>query len=36
MTLPLETMRPSQLRLLVLTPDYTDFLWLNALLAGDP
>ena len=35
MTLPLETMRPGQLRLLVLTPDYADFLWLNALLAGD-
>jgi len=35
MTLPLETMRPGQLRLLVLTPDYSDFLWLNALLAGD-
>ena len=35
MTLPLETVRPGQLRLLVLTPDYADFLWLNALLAGD-
>ena len=35
MTLPLETMRPGKLRLLVLTPDYADFLWLNALLAGD-
>lgn len=35
MTLPLETMRPGHLRLLVLTPDYADFLWLNALLAGD-
>ena len=35
MTLPLETMRPGQLRLLVLTPDHSGFLWLNALLAGD-
>ncbi|AOY89054.1 GGDEF-domain containing protein [Marinobacter salinus] len=35
MTLPLETIRPSQLRLLVLVPDYSDFLWLNALLADD-
>lgn len=35
MTLPLETVRPGQLRLLVLTPDYADFLWLNSLLAGD-
>ncbi|WP_139173069.1 GGDEF domain-containing protein, partial [Marinobacter sp. AC-23] len=36
MTLPLETVGHDQLRLLVLTPDYADFLWLNALLAGDP
>ncbi|MCM0614253.1 EAL domain-containing protein [Marinobacter sediminum] len=36
MTLPLETTRPGQLRLLVLVPDYSDFLWLNALLADDP
>lgn len=36
MTLPLETVGHDQLRLLVLTPDYTDFLWLNALLAHDP
>ena len=36
MTLPLETVRPSQLRLLVLVPDYVDFLWLTALLSRDP
>jgi len=36
MTLPLETVEHDQLRLLVLTPDYTDFLWLNALLADEP
>ncbi|TNE73700.1 MAG: EAL domain-containing protein [Gammaproteobacteria bacterium] len=36
MTLPLETSGPDQLRLLVLVPDYSDFLWLNSLLAGDP
>lgn len=36
MTLPLETVGQDQPRLLVLTPDYADFLWLNALLAGDP
>ncbi|MGO1500259.1 MAG: putative bifunctional diguanylate cyclase/phosphodiesterase [Marinobacter sp.] len=36
MTLPLETVGHDQLRLLVLTPDYTDFLWLNAMLAHDP
>ncbi|MGO1462990.1 MAG: putative bifunctional diguanylate cyclase/phosphodiesterase [Marinobacter sp.] len=36
MTLPLETVGHDRLRLLVLTPDYADFLWLNALLAGDP
>ncbi|WP_298453055.1 bifunctional diguanylate cyclase/phosphodiesterase [uncultured Marinobacter sp.] len=36
MTLPLETVGSDQLRLLVLTPDYTDFLWLNALLAEEP
>ncbi len=35
MTLPLETVRPSQLRLLVLVPDYVDFLWLTALLSRD-
>ncbi|MBU2954727.1 putative bifunctional diguanylate cyclase/phosphodiesterase [Marinobacter sp. F3R08] len=35
MTLPLETMRPGELGLLVLTPDYADFLWLKALLAYD-
>ena len=36
MTLPLETVGHDQLRLLVLTPDYADFLWLTALLANDP
>jgi diguanylate cyclase (GGDEF)-like protein len=36
MTLPLEITSLGQLRLLVLVPDYPDFLWLNALLAGDP
>jgi diguanylate cyclase (GGDEF)-like protein len=36
MTLPLETVGHDQLRVLVLTPDYADFLWLSALLAGDP
>ncbi len=36
MTLPLENVGHDQLRVLVLTPDYADFLWLGALLAGDP
>jgi len=36
MTLPLETVGHDQLRVLVLTPCYTDFLWLRALLTGDP
>lgn len=36
MTLPLETDGHDPLRVLVLTPDYDDFLWLNALLAHDP
>ena len=36
MTLPLENVGHDQLRVLVLTPDYADFLWLDALLAGDP
>ncbi len=36
MTLPLEMTSPGQLRLLVLVPEYSDFLWLSALLAGDP
>ncbi|MBW0148562.1 putative bifunctional diguanylate cyclase/phosphodiesterase [Marinobacter arenosus] len=35
MTLPLETIGPSTLRLLVLVPDYSDFLWLNDFLARD-
>ena len=35
MTLPLDT-RPDRLRLLVLTPEYADFLWLGALLDDDP
>lgn len=36
MTLPLETSRPDQLRVLVLTPHHVDFLWLEALLRGAP
>ncbi|MBW7472214.1 GGDEF domain-containing response regulator [Marinobacter sp. M216] len=36
MTLPLETISPSPLRLLVLVPDYSDFLWLNDFLSRDP
>ncbi|HTN35000.1 MAG TPA: EAL domain-containing protein [Marinobacter sp.] len=36
MTLPVEMTSTGQLRLLVLVPDYSDFLWLDALLAGDP
>jgi len=28
--------RPEQIRLLVLTPEYTDFLWYCAMLASDP
>ena len=36
MTLPLETVGHGQLRLLVLTPNYADFLWLSAMLAEDP
>ncbi|MBW4935447.1 putative bifunctional diguanylate cyclase/phosphodiesterase [Marinobacter sp. F4206] len=35
MTLPLETIRPTQLRLLVLVPDYSDFLWLTDFLSRD-
>lgn len=35
MTLSLDT-RPDRLRLLVLTPEYADFLWLSALLDNDP
>ncbi|WP_342631715.1 EAL domain-containing protein [Marinobacter alkaliphilus] len=35
MTLSLDT-RPDCLRLLVLTPEYADFLWLSALLQDDP
>lgn len=35
MTLPMETMSSSQVRLLVLTPEYPDFLWLQSLLAAD-
>jgi len=35
MTLSLDT-RPDRLRLLVLTPEYADFLWLSALLDDDP
>ncbi|KAA1172362.1 GGDEF domain-containing response regulator [Marinobacter salinexigens] len=35
MTLPLETSATNQLRLLVLVPDYSDFLWLTSLLAGE-
>lgn len=35
MTLPPDT-RPDRLRLLVLTPEYADFLWLCALLDDDP
>lgn len=35
MTLPLETIRPSHLRLLVLVPDHSDFLWLNEFLSRD-
>jgi diguanylate cyclase (GGDEF)-like protein len=34
MTLPLET-RPDRLRLLVLTPEYADFLWFSAMLGQD-
>lgn len=36
MTLPLETIRPSQLRVLVLVPDYADYLWLDHFLSHDP
>ncbi len=35
MTLPLETPRTDRLRVLVLTPYHTDFLWLESLLVGD-
>ncbi|MBO6851080.1 MAG: diguanylate cyclase, partial [Marinobacter sp.] len=35
MTLPMETMSSSQVRLLVLTPEYTDFLWMQTLLGTD-
>ncbi|WP_417531578.1 EAL domain-containing protein [Marinobacter lipolyticus] len=35
MTLPMETMSSGQVRLLVLTPEYTDFLWLESLLGCD-
>ncbi|WP_345799559.1 bifunctional diguanylate cyclase/phosphodiesterase [Marinobacter goseongensis] len=35
MTLPMETMSSSQVRLLVLTPEYTDFLWMQTLLRTD-
>ncbi len=36
MTLPQETTKPGQLRLLILVPDYADFLWLRDFLSGDP
>lgn len=36
MTLPLETQRPDQLRVLVLSPHHTDYLWLRSLLDSDP
>ncbi|MGC8119945.1 GGDEF/EAL domain-containing response regulator [Marinobacter sp. VGCF2001] len=32
---PLTDTRPDCLRLLVLTPEYADYLWLSAMLAGD-
>lgn len=35
MTLPLETDANDPIRLLILTPDYAEFLWLEALLAKD-
>lgn len=35
MPLPLDT-RSDQVRLLVLTPEYTDFLWFEAMLSKDP
>lgn len=35
MTLPLETTRPSQLRLLLLVPEYPDYLWLKHFLSLD-
>ncbi|MBN7768586.1 bifunctional diguanylate cyclase/phosphodiesterase [Marinobacter daepoensis] len=35
MTLPTDT-RPACLRLLVLTPEYADYLWYRAMLAEDP
>ena len=34
MTLPTDT-RPDCLRLLVLTPEYADYLWFSAMLADD-
>lgn len=35
MTSPSDT-RPDCIRLLVLTPEYSDYLWYSAMLAGDP
>lgn len=35
MTLPTPEANPSQLKLLVLTPEYADLLWLGAMLSGD-
>ena len=36
MILPQEITTPGQLRLLILVPDYADFLWLRDFLSGDP
>jgi diguanylate cyclase (GGDEF)-like protein len=36
MSLPIENPEPERIRLLVLTPEYRDFLWLGYLLEQDP